>query len=79
MWPALNNLSTTGTMNGLATNGMGAERAGQRSESYVLQLQSGGKTHTCNVPESVWAKYEQGAAAPVKVRLTGGVDCSSLQ
>ena len=79
MWPALNNLSTTGTMNGLATNGMGAERAGQRSESYVLQLQSGGKTHSCNVPESVWAKYEQGAAAPVKVRLTGGVDCSSLQ
>lgn len=79
MWPALDNLVSAGNMNGLAANAMGAERAGQRSESYVLQLKSGNKTFSCNVPESVWAKYEQGTLAPVKVRMTGGVDCSSLK
>ena len=82
MWPALGSLGNggnTGTRNGLAANAIGAERAGQRSESYVLQLQSGGKTFSCNVPESVWTKYEQGTAATVKIRITGGVDCSSLK
>lgn len=72
MWPSLS------TMNGLAT-GMGAERAGVRSERYVLSLQSGSKTWTCNVPEAVWNKYEEGTSLPVRVRMTGGVDCASLK
>ena len=79
MWPALGNVGSAATMNGLAANAMGAERAGPRSESYVLQLQSGGKTWTCNVPEGVWNKYEQGSTAPVQVRMVGGVDCASLK
>ena len=79
MWPALGNMGNTGSMNGLAANGMGAERAGQRSESYVLSLQSDGKTWTCNVPESVWNRYPQGATAPLQIRMVGGADCSSLK
>ncbi len=72
MWPSLS------TMNGLTT-GMGAERAGARSERYVVSLQSGNKTWTCDVPEAVWNKYEEGTSLPVRVRMTGGVDCASLQ
>ena len=80
MWPALGDMGNAGnSFGGVATNAMGAERAGQRSEKYVLQLQAGGKSYSCNVPESVWQKYEQGTAAPVQIRLTGGVDCSSLK
>ena len=82
IWPALGNLAPANTGNnlsGLPGSAMGAERAGPRSESYVLQLQAGGKNWTCNVPESVWNKYEQGSAAPVQVRTVGGVDCASLK
>lgn len=75
MWPSLGNV---GNANNLV-NAMGAERAGPRRESYVLQLQSGGKTWTCNVPENVWSKYAQGSTAPVQVRVVGGVDCASLK
>ena len=76
VWPALGNIGNT---NSLVGNTMGAERAGPRSESYVLSLQSEGKTWTCSVSESVWTKYEQGTTAPLKVRMTGGADCSSLK
>ncbi len=80
MWPALGDMGSAGNnFGGVVTHAMGAERAGQRSEKYVLQLQAGGKSYSCNVPESVWQKYEQGTAAPVQIRLTGGVDCSSLK
>ena len=81
MWPALGPMGNTGGNNlgGLTGSATGAERAGQRSESYVLSLQSGSKTWTCNVSESVWNKYEQGMTAPLQVRMTGGVDCSSLK
>lgn len=70
VWPSM------GTLSG---GGMGAERAGPRSESYVLSLLSDGKRWTCNVSEAVWNKYQEGAALPIKVRRVGGVDCSSLQ
>ncbi len=76
VWPALGNI---GTGNSLVGNTMGAERAGPRSESYVLSLQSEGKTFTCNVSESVWNKFEQGMTTPLKVRMTGGADCGSLK
>ena len=81
MWPALGPIGNTGgnNLSGLAANAMGAERDGPRSESYVLSLQSEGKTWTCNVSESVWNKYEQGTTAPIQVRMTGGVDCASLK
>ena len=80
MWPSIGTLNSGGLAfsNGLA-GGMGAERAGQRSESYVLALQSDGKRWTCNVPESVWNKYQEGASLPIKVRLVGGAVCSSLK
>ena len=69
MWPSLS------TMNGL-TAGMGAEREGARSERYVLSLQSGSKTWTCDVPEAVWNKYQEGTNLPVQVRMTGSMDCA---
>lgn len=75
-WPAL---GSVGAGNSLIGNTMGAERAGARSESYVLSLQAEGKTFTCNVSESVWTQYEQGSTAPLKVRLTGSADCGSLK
>lgn len=75
-WPALGNMATG---NSLVGGGMGAERAGSRSESYVLSLQSEGKTWTCDVSETVWNKYEQGTTTPLQVRMTGGADCSSLK
>lgn len=58
---------------------LGSEREGTRRENYVLTLASGGKTWTCNVSETVWSKYQEGASTPLKVRLTGGADCDSLQ
>jgi hypothetical protein len=72
VWPSL------GNVNGLAT-GIGAERAGARSERYVLSLQSGSKTWSCDVPEAVWQKHEEGASLPIQIRMTGGVDCGSLK
>lgn len=60
-------------------NVLGAEREGTRHESYVLLLQSGGKTWTCEVPFEVWNKYQEGTNLPVQVRMTGGVDCSSVK
>lgn len=75
MWPSLGNIGSANSL----VNAMGAERAGPRRESYVLQLQSGGKVWTCDVPESVWNKYQQGATAPIEVRTVGGADCASLK
>ncbi len=77
VWPVVNNLNANYLGGGLGS--LGAEREGARRESYVLTLSSGGKTWTCNVSEAVWNKYQEGVAAPLKVRLTGGADCSSLK
>lgn len=84
-WPAVNNLSA-GSFGNALDGGMGgnrealgAERPGARSENYVLTLTIKGKTTTCNVPEAVWRKYEDGSTATIQVRMTGGVDCASLQ
>lgn len=71
VWPSVGTLSS-------GLNALGAEREGPRHESYELTLASGGKTWTCNVPETVWAKYTEGSTAPIKVRMTGGADCGSL-
>ena len=72
VWP------TVGPLNNLM-NTMGSERLGARNESYSLSLKSGTKVWTCKVPEKVWNQYTEGASAKVKVRLTGGADCDSLQ
>lgn len=81
VWPALGPIDSAGgnNLSGMAGSLMGSERAGQRSENYVLHLQAGGKTWTCNVSENVWNKYEQGMTTPLQVRMTGGADCSSLK
>jgi len=57
----------------------GIRAPGARSERYELVLTNGKKTWTCNVPENVWSKYQDGASADLKVRLTGGADCASLK
>jgi hypothetical protein len=76
LWPGLGSVNSLGSGMG---QGLGAERPGARSERYVLSLQSGGKTWSCDVPEAVWAKYTEGANVPVQVRRIGGVDCGSLK
>ena len=84
MWPSvgnLNGMSGNAVLGSGSTlrNALGAEREGARRESYVLSLQSGGKSWTCDVPFEVWNKYQEGASLPIQVRLTGGADCSSLK
>jgi len=81
VWPTVSNLNTNflGAGVGGGVGALGSEREGTRRENYVLTLASGGKTWTCNVSESVWSKYQEGANTPLKVRLTGGADCDSLK
>jgi hypothetical protein len=76
-WPLVNNLKANFLGGSVGT--LGSEREGTRHENYVLTLVSGSKTWTCSVTEMVWNKYQVGATAPLKVRLTGGVDCDSLK
>ena len=80
MWPSMGvpNGVGSGLSSGLA-GGMGAEREGPRSERYVLNLELNGKRSSCNVSEAVWNKYQEGASLPIKTRMIGGVDCSSLK
>ena len=80
MWPSMGPINTPGFGPGSGMRSdLGAEREGARRENYVLSLQSGGKTWTCEVPYPVWTKYQDGANVPIQVRMTGGVDCSSLK
>lgn len=85
-WPGVGALATPPVGSNLASGvgaggatGLGTERLGPRSERYVLHLNVGGKTQACDVPEAVWAKYQQGATVPLKTRLAGGVDCAAIQ
>jgi len=71
-WPGVGFLQGGGS-------GLGAEREGARRESYTLTLTAGDKHWTCDVPEAVWSRYQEGATVPLKVRLTGGADCGSLR
>ena len=60
----------------------GCERGGKRVEKYtvVLREESGGKSHDCALPESKWKAMAPGSKWRASVRkLTGSVDCSSLQ
>jgi hypothetical protein len=77
VWPGVGNLNANFLGGSVGT--LGSERLGPRSEHYELVLTNGKKTWTCNVPESVWSKYQDGATADLKVRLTGGADCGSLK
>lgn len=77
MWPGVGNLNAN--FLGGSVGALGSERQGPRSERYELVLTNGEKTWTCNVPESVWSKYQDGATTDLKVRLTGGADCASLK
>ena len=81
VWPAVSdqNANFVGAGVGGGMGALGSEREGPRREDYVLTLASGGKTWTCNVPEAVWSKYQEGAKTPLKVHLTGGADCDSLK
>jgi hypothetical protein len=77
VWPQVSNLNAN--FLGGSVGSLGSEREGARTENYVLTLASGGKTWTCNVSQSVWSRYQEGATTPLKVRLTGGADCDSLK
>ena len=73
-WP------TPGISNNLlATNTLGAERLGNGRENYRVQLQSSqGKRWSCDLNPGEWETLPQGKSVTLKVRGTGGADCSTL-
>ncbi|MBL0243038.1 MAG: zinc ribbon domain-containing protein [Rhodoferax sp.] len=79
VWPSAGNLNANFLGGNSGVGAIGSERQGARHETYVLVLSANGKTWTCNVSETVWSKYQDGATVPLKVHLTGGADCASLQ
>ena len=79
VWPSAGNLNANFLGGNSGVGAIGSERQGARRETYVLVLSANGKTWTCNVSETVWSKYQDGATVPLKVHLTGGADCASLQ
>lgn len=72
-WPLVGSLQAVGG------SVLGAEREGGRSERYTLNLAADGKTWSCDVAPAVWEKYKPGSRVPIKLRMTGGADCGSLQ
>ena len=59
--------------------GQGARRVGAKQATYVLELNDGKKTRTCEVGEATWKKYKDGQAIKAKVRASSGeLVCSSL-
>lgn len=61
-------------------DGLGTERLGQRHETYrvVLQAAVSKRQWTCEVSAVVWSGLRIAQGVPLKVRGTGGADCSSL-
>jgi hypothetical protein len=60
--------------------GLGAERLGQRRETYkvVLKASASNKQWTCEVSAAVWSQLGIEQSLPLQVRGTGGADCASL-
>ena len=60
--------------------GLGAEREGQRSETYTVSFRhDDGETDTCTFDEARWRSFTVGQQLDVKVGgLTGGLACGSL-
>ncbi len=60
--------------------GLGAERLGQRHETYrvVLKATQTNKTWTCQVSPRVWSQLRLEQRVALQVRGTGGADCTSL-
>jgi hypothetical protein len=79
-----NNLAPTWPSASLNPSALGGERIGAKSENYELTFKrdkndtSDNKKWTCNVSEAVWNKYQNGNKVTIKVRATGGMDCSTL-
>ncbi len=73
-WPTLGISSGLG-----AGETLGAQRPGNRRENYRAQLQSSqGKQWTCDLNPTSWGALSEGQSVQIKVRGTGGADCSSL-
>ena len=73
-WPAAGISNTL-----VAINTLGAERLGNRRENYRVQLQSSrAKQWTCDLTPTLWETLSVGKAVVLKVRGTGGADCSTL-
>jgi hypothetical protein len=75
MWPQPS--LAQGLMGG---GGLGAERLGQRHETYrvVLKATQTNKEWTCQVTPSVWSQLRLEQSVALQVRGTGGADCASL-
>jgi hypothetical protein len=73
-WPAPALVNSPG-----AGNTLGAERLGPRHEAYRVTLQSNqGKSWACEVDAATWSNLAEQQHITLKVRGTGGADCSSL-
>ncbi len=61
-------------------SGLGAEREGNRNESYTLQFTGNNvKPFTCNVPENQWRSSSIGASFGLKVgQALGNAQCDTL-
>ncbi len=71
-WPLIN-ISRTGTC-------LGCEREGGRNDEYVVYLQEGDKTYTCNVDENEWQAMQVESTWKFKVGVVSGQpDCDSLE
>ena len=58
---------------------LGAQRLGSRSETYRVKLQSAaGEVWTCDLAPAAWSDLAENQHLTMKVRGTGGADCSSL-
>ena len=78
VWPSVALQAAHGAQGAIGPNVLGAQRAGPRLEKYTVKLASGGKSWSCDVPEALWKQLNEGTLTPVKIRMTGGADCSSL-
>jgi len=59
----------------------GCERQGEKSETYTVTLkdQKSGETDGCTFAKDKWASFKKGSKWKGKVRMVGGIDCSSLK
>lgn len=64
----------------MGSGGLGAERLGQRHETYrvVLKATQTNKQWTCQVSANVWSQLRLEQSLALQVRGTGGADCANL-
>ncbi|MBI4677355.1 MAG: zinc ribbon domain-containing protein [Elusimicrobia bacterium] len=57
----------------------GCEREGARKERYTVNLQGGGKTHSCAFAQDRWGSFAAGSRWKGRVNALTGLDCRKLE